>query len=364
MNIPTVLMLADQMLTSIETFHEKGMLHRDIKPENFAVGKEENNKTVYIIDYGLMKRYRDPKSKIHIPFKSGKRLAGTARYASINTHLGYEQSRRDDLECLGYTFVFISSGELPWQGTRAESRLEKYQLIFNKKRETSIENLCKGLPLQFSKYIRYCRNLDFEDKPDYERLKDSFRNCFYMNRYDRGFEYDWIRLGVDLNGYKRFGNQLNVENNNINLGSSRADCGDAEGIIRSSSRKVKGNRLEEPLNKTSVKPSRMLQCLDEKEILENSPATKLKELSRKNSVSIIQDKTSREEVKKLSISKIEEISNRKRTIQKLVNDFATCMKNVLKKQKTNDNHEVKKERSEKNSCNFSLSDMVEIIGMI
>jgi serine/threonine protein kinase len=144
--LKTTLMLSDQMLTRIETFHNKGLIHRDIKPDNFLIGTGENYNIVYIIDYGLVKRFRDPKSKIHIPFKNNKKLTGTARYCSINTHLGIEQSRRDDIEGLGYCLVYFMKGELPWQGIKADDKKVKYEKIMEKKVYTPIELICKDLP--------------------------------------------------------------------------------------------------------------------------------------------------------------------------------------------------------------------------
>lgn len=104
------------MVSRIQACHEEKILHRDIKPDNFLMGgKEENRDKLYIIDFGLAKFYKDNGGQ-HIPYRDGKSLTGTARYASVNTHLGKEQSRRDDLESIGHVLLYLAKGQLPWQG--------------------------------------------------------------------------------------------------------------------------------------------------------------------------------------------------------------------------------------------------------
>ncbi|KAE8667988.1 Casein kinase I isoform epsilon [Hibiscus syriacus] len=149
---------------------------------------------VYIIDYGLAKKYRDLQTHKHIPYRENKNLTGTARYASVNTHLGVEQSRRDDLESLGYVLMYFLRGSLPWQGLKAGTKKQKYDKISEKKMLTPIEVLCKSFSSEFTSYFHYCRSLRFEDKPDYSYLKRLFRDLFIREGYQFDYVFDWTIL--------------------------------------------------------------------------------------------------------------------------------------------------------------------------
>jgi len=189
--LKTALMLADQMINRIEYVHAKNFLHRDIKPDNFLIGLGRKANQVLAIDFGLAKKYRDPKTQQHIPYREGKSLTGTARYASVNTHLGIEQSRRDDLEAIGYVVMYFNRGQLPWQGLKANGKKEKYEKIMEKKMSTPPELLCKGFPAEFVTYLNYCRSLRFEERPDYAYLRRLLKDLFFREGFQYDFVFDW-----------------------------------------------------------------------------------------------------------------------------------------------------------------------------
>lgn len=151
-SLKTVLMLADQMLSRIEFLHSRHYIHRDMKPDNFLMGLGKKTNIVYLIDFGLAKKYRDPKTMHHVPYKENKNLTGTARYASIHSHLGVEQSRRDDLESIGYLLVYFLKSGLPWQKMKANNKQEKYHKIMEKKMSTLIDVMCRGIPVEVANY--------------------------------------------------------------------------------------------------------------------------------------------------------------------------------------------------------------------
>ena len=132
---------------------------------------------VFLIDYGLAKKYRDNRTRQHIPYRKDKNLTGMARYASINAHLGIEQSRRDDMESLGYVLMYFNRGSLPWQGLKAATKKQKYEKISEKKKSTPVEVLCK---------VGGASNLGIMETGPYTQVKISFIlhtliHPFYLN---------------------------------------------------------------------------------------------------------------------------------------------------------------------------------------
>ena len=173
-----ICLIAKQTLDRIEFIHSKNYIHRDIKPENFLLGNPDNS-IIYLIDFGNARKYRSSKTGKHIQSLKNKRIFGTALFLSINASRGYEQSRRDDLESLGYMYIYLAKGELPWNRFQFSNKEMLIYNIFKLKQNMLIEDLCKDLPNEFCDYMKYVRKLNFESKPDYDYLRSLFKNILY-----------------------------------------------------------------------------------------------------------------------------------------------------------------------------------------
>ena len=211
-SLKTILSLGDQMLCRIEFMHSRHLIHRDIKPDNFLMGLSNNKSIVYICDFGLCKKFRDQNGK-HIPFDNSKKsLTDTARYASIYSHLGIEQSRRDDLESLAYSLIYFSKGSLPWMGIKAQNKNEKYNKILEKKINTSINLLCNQLPNEFIDFCQYIKDLHFEDKPNYQYLKSLLGKMYDKNNFSYDMIFDFTDILIKKENEEKEKNKTLVMN--------------------------------------------------------------------------------------------------------------------------------------------------------
>lgn len=191
LSIDSVLHIGIDIINIIRNIHSVGFVHRDIKPNNFMIGLGNKTNKIYLMDFGLSKEYIR-NDGIHIRETFDHNVIGTARYSSINMHMGFEPSRRDDLESIGYMLIYFIKGKLPWQGVcRKRDKNEIFEKIGNVKMSTSVEKLCEGLPHCFQQYVEYCRNLKFDETPNYHNLLNLFSSTIKQNNYIK--RYDWIK---------------------------------------------------------------------------------------------------------------------------------------------------------------------------
>ena len=201
-SLKTVLMIVIQILDRIRHLHMHNYIHRDIKPQNFLIGKGENEHIIYLIDFGLAKRYREEYTNFHIPLRQNIKLTGTLRYASCNGINKKELSRRDDMESIGYLFIYLLKGSLPWQGLKIKQKSEKFSKIREIKMTIESTKLCEGLPDEFREYIDLVKNLEYEEEPDYSRYTNMFNELFKKKEYTKDYLYDWV--GEKKNNLKIF----------------------------------------------------------------------------------------------------------------------------------------------------------------
>ncbi|KAL3232986.1 Uncharacterized protein RNJ44_04902 [Nakaseomyces bracarensis] len=287
-SIKTTCMLAKQMIDRVRTIHEHDLIYRDIKPDNFLISEFQKTGSsgndcvkycaqsakgdpnlIYMVDFGMAKQYRDPRTKQHIPYRERKSLSGTARYMSINTHFGREQSRRDDLESLGHVFFYFLRGSLPWQGLKAPNNKLKYEKIGLTKQKLNPDELLQNnqIPSQFATYLKYTRSLKFDEDPDYDYLISLMDGVLLSKGYQDDGHYDWMDLnsgkGWDIRVNKRanlhgYGNPQ-PRNNNTTSNNNGNNAGRNRNTSKRTSQQqqiqLAQNVMDSAKNKSAV-PSR------------------------------------------------------------------------------------------------------------
>ncbi|KAJ9472215.1 Casein kinase I isoform alpha [Diplonema papillatum] len=198
----SVLLLAPMVIDAIEQVHRSGLIHRDIKPHNFLLGRGPDAHKVFLVDFGLSRAFKKKEGE-HKPFRLGKHMVGTVRYVSLNVHRGYESSRRDDMEAIGYMFLYMINGRLPWQGLGSrKDKVKRNKLVHHRKEETRLASLCQGSSMAFQQYLKYSKGLEYQERPDYKNLRGlfttEFREAFGTPDYS---QYLWCKRGLYDGGY-------------------------------------------------------------------------------------------------------------------------------------------------------------------
>ncbi|BAD87917.1 putative serine/threonine protein kinase [Oryza sativa Japonica Group] len=203
MSVEMVACIAIEAISILEKMHSKGYVHGDVKPENFLLGPigTPEEKRLFLVDLGLATKWRDASTGLHVDYDQRPDVfRGTVRYASVHAHLGRIGSRRDDLESLAYTLVFLLRGRLPWQGYQGEN---KGFLVCKKKMATSPESLCCFCPQPFREFVEYVVNLKFDEEPNYAKCISLFDTVVGPNPDIRPINTDGAQKLIHLVGQKR-----------------------------------------------------------------------------------------------------------------------------------------------------------------
>lgn len=207
--LKTTLMIGEQLLSRIRFYHDRNILHRDIKPNNILIEYTRPQRSIYLIDFGLAKKYRKSQTNEHIPYKEGKPNIGTARYMSVNAHEKRELSRRDDMYSIGYVLLYFITGKLPWQGLGEKTKKKQNQRIHQIKKALSNADLTAGLSCDkckaderecsvkgtFLKYFDYLDTLGFDSDVNYNYLIKLLLVCMEEHGYRYDYKWDWLRVG-------------------------------------------------------------------------------------------------------------------------------------------------------------------------
>ncbi|KAF9230310.1 kinase-like domain-containing protein [Melanogaster broomeanus] len=166
----------------LQDVHSVDYIHRDLKPSNILIGREPNAHHIYLIDFSHATEYRHPKTRLHHSFRNNQCFIGTPTFAPINSHLGFEQGRRDDLESLAYIMIYFFHGRLPWSDGPNDIILEQKQNVYQ---------LLPDIPDEMKSLLHYARNLDYSSKPDYDYLRKLMR-ALRACCQDPGAAPDWM----------------------------------------------------------------------------------------------------------------------------------------------------------------------------
>ena len=180
-----------QILDRLEYIHNKGIIHRDIKADNFLIGIKKKE-IIYIIDFGLAKQYLNNKTGKHVKYCVNKKWSGTSRFASANTLKGIEPSRRDDMESFCYLLLYLMKGSLPWDQINEPSEINEILIIYKMKEYMPADIMFKDLPWQMSEFYKYCKNLNFEQKPNYNYLRKLLINILEYIGEKNDLYFSWI----------------------------------------------------------------------------------------------------------------------------------------------------------------------------
>jgi len=204
-SLKTTLMIGEQLINRIKFYHDHDVIHRDIKPNNILIEYNRPQQNLYLIDFGLAKKYRI--NKTHIPYSDSVNRVGTARYMSVNAHKKHELSRKDDMYSIGYVLLYFILGKLPWQGLHQIKGKKINDQICKVKNNTSNTELtakigcdnCKesskvcSAQNVFKNYFDYLDSLRFDSDINYNYILKLLLTCMEDHQYCYDYKWDWYR---------------------------------------------------------------------------------------------------------------------------------------------------------------------------
>ena len=343
-----ICMIAIQCIDRLEYIHSKDVIHRDIKPMNITVGKENQN-LIYLIDFGFAHKYRSSRTGKHIRYKNIKKVLGSMRYLSINANKGYEQSRRDDLESLGYMLVYLAKNYLPWMDIEKQeiNKIKKYKLVCASKIKNTPEILCSGLPFEFAKYLRYVKNLEFEQEPDYNFMRKLFLDALRRYHFNNDFIFSWIlneklKIGIELKNSdtKSYNKSNSLSKNKRQNSQNRLYNVIKKTLETERTRSQDDNNTRRILNFDTIDENKNMNKIRNITLIDKQLEKKLEYISPKKEINSMQRPT--------LIYKRKKIQNIKITRQKNKNDINLNINNNYFKIENNINDIKNNRRSKKN----------------
>ena len=256
LNIKDICMIAIQTLERIEYIHSKDYIHRDIKPDNFLVGNPDNSQ-IYIIDFGNARKYRSSRTKKHIKNIKQNKVFGTIFFLSLNVLRGNEQSRRDDLESLGYMYIYLYKS-LPWCTVKSKTMMDLIYKTKEIKEKLSIEQLCENMPTEMCVYMKYVRDLTFDQEPDYIFLRKLFLIILKKFELKNDNLFSWVDPNKIIhasqnNNRARSNPQTRLMNKIIESSHSKINIQKANSLNDKSRESLMINKNRESLNNDFTK---------------------------------------------------------------------------------------------------------------
>ena len=352
-------LIAIQLIERLEFIHSKNLIYRDVKPENFMIGLKDPD-VLYIIDFGLCKKYRSSKTGKHLQQRDTKKFTGTLKYSSADVVKGKESSRKDDLISLGYVIIYLYKRHLPWNSDFLSLNKKTYFNLVKSKETNHNGEIFENIPEEITKFVKYAQNLKFEEDPDYDYMKGLFRALLSKNNYDiQKLKFSWIKEN-DMNhsskkhlrtkSNPRFRILENLKKKRINSMQLVSENHlDNDKINNNDEKDIKNNIILNSFGHYDTKPNKSIIPFPLFKSMKDE--TKLEGSKNKNINNYTNINKEKKEVVKYQIKKILYVKNRKKPIPIKYNSLIN--KNRIVNNKINKNKNVYINNSNNIYLNFT-----------